>query len=180
MFLVSAGLDEVANPRCDGARRDRLPVLRVRDLRVYYHTPPARCKAVTASSFAFSAGERFGLVGESGSGKSHHGAGDHAHDQSARPDRGRARSASDDDRPARTLSETEMRRVRLARIALVPQGAMNSLNPVMRIARPDPGRRAFAPRRRAGRASDAGGAARRAAGLVGLRPRRGATCTRTS
>ena len=28
-----------------------------------------------------------------------------------------------------------MRRVRLARIALIPQGAMNSLNPVMRIKR---------------------------------------------
>jgi peptide/nickel transport system ATP-binding protein len=31
------------------------------------------------------------------------------------------------------LSEEEIRRVRLAEIALIPQGAMNSLNPVMRI-----------------------------------------------
>ena len=31
------------------------------------------------------------------------------------------------------LSENEIRNVRLAEIALVPQGAMNSLNPVMRI-----------------------------------------------
>src|SRR5438552_6260667 len=32
-----------------------------------------------------------------------------------------------------TLSDEAMRRVRLARIALIPQGSMNSLNPVMRI-----------------------------------------------
>ena len=32
-----------------------------------------------------------------------------------------------------TLSDEEMRRLRLARIALVPQGSMNSLNPVLRI-----------------------------------------------
>jgi ABC-type dipeptide/oligopeptide/nickel transport system ATPase component len=31
------------------------------------------------------------------------------------------------------LSEEEMRRVRLRKIAYIPQGAMNSLNPVMRI-----------------------------------------------
>jgi peptide/nickel transport system ATP-binding protein len=32
-----------------------------------------------------------------------------------------------------TLPEEEMRRLRLARLALVPQGSMNSLNPVLRI-----------------------------------------------
>ena len=32
-----------------------------------------------------------------------------------------------------TLAEEAMRQVRLARIALIPQGSMNSLNPVMRI-----------------------------------------------
>jgi peptide/nickel transport system ATP-binding protein len=32
-----------------------------------------------------------------------------------------------------TLADEEMRRLRLARIALVPQGSMNSLNPVLRI-----------------------------------------------
>ena len=31
------------------------------------------------------------------------------------------------------LSEEEMRRVRFAGVSLIPQGAMNSLNPVMRI-----------------------------------------------
>ena len=32
-----------------------------------------------------------------------------------------------------TVSDEEMRRWRLARIALVPQGSMNSLNPVLRV-----------------------------------------------
>ena len=38
-----------------------------------------------------------------------------------------------DDVNLMTLSEDDMRQVRLGRIALVPQGSMNSLNPVMRI-----------------------------------------------
>ena len=38
-----------------------------------------------------------------------------------------------DGRDLLTLSDEEMRRLRLARIALVPQGSMNSLNPVLRI-----------------------------------------------
>jgi peptide/nickel transport system ATP-binding protein len=38
-----------------------------------------------------------------------------------------------DGRDLMTLSDEEMRRLRLARIALVPQGSMNSLNPVLRI-----------------------------------------------
>ncbi len=37
------------------------------------------------------------------------------------------------DRELESLSENEIRDVRLAEVALVPQGAMNSLNPVMRI-----------------------------------------------
>jgi peptide/nickel transport system ATP-binding protein len=38
-----------------------------------------------------------------------------------------------DDRDITKISEREMRRVRMDRIALIPQGAMNSLNPVARI-----------------------------------------------
>ncbi|MCZ7543890.1 MAG: ATP-binding cassette domain-containing protein [Anaerolineae bacterium] len=46
------------------------PLLQVRDLRTYYHTPRGPVKAVDGVSFDLQAGQRFGLIGESGCGKS--------------------------------------------------------------------------------------------------------------
>jgi peptide/nickel transport system ATP-binding protein len=78
-----------------------------------------------------SRGERLGLVGESGSGKSTIAL---ALMRLIRPpgriEGGKVFLGETD---LISLSDEEMRRVRLARIALIPQGAMNSLNPVMRI-----------------------------------------------
>ncbi len=106
-------------------------ILTVDDLRVYYETPAGPVKAVDGVTFALKRGERFGLVGESGSGKSTTA---FAIMRLIKPPGhivgGKIRLG---DVPLSDLSEEEIRKVRLAEIALVPQGAMNSLNPVMRI-----------------------------------------------
>jgi peptide/nickel transport system ATP-binding protein len=107
------------------------PVLQVHDLRVYYHTPSGSVKAVDGVDFTLRKGERFGLVGESGSGKSTTA---WAIMRMIRPpgviEGGSIRLGDVELRP---LSKQDMRGVRLAEIAMVPQGAMNSLNPVMRV-----------------------------------------------
>jgi peptide/nickel transport system ATP-binding protein len=106
-------------------------VLEVRNLRVNYHTPRGPVRAVNGVSFFLKPGERLGLVGESGSGKSttamslmrliH---------PPAEIEAGEILLNGED---LLALSEEEMRRSRFADIALIPQGAMNSLNPMMKI-----------------------------------------------
>jgi peptide/nickel transport system ATP-binding protein len=76
-------------------------------------------------------GERLGIAGESGSGKSTMALA--LLRLIKPPGRIEAGSVWLDGRDLMTLSDEEMRRLRLARIALVPQGSMNSLNPVLRI-----------------------------------------------
>ena len=106
-------------------------VLRVDDLRVYFRTPRGPVKAVDGISFSLREGERFGLVGESGSGKSTTAL---AIMRMLRPP-GRIEGGriTLGDRELTGLSEEQFRQMRLAEIAMVPQGAMNSLNPVRRI-----------------------------------------------
>lgn len=150
LFQISVGLDEIANPRIRGAvsitpqpvnnpkpaktsaRMDKQSaVLRLENLTVYYDTPQGPVHAVEDVSFALRPQERFGLVGESGSGKSSMAL---TIMRLLKP-------------PARVvdgaiwLQETnllavpdaEMKELRLAQIALIAQGSMNSLNPVMRV-----------------------------------------------
>jgi oligopeptide/dipeptide ABC transporter ATP-binding protein len=106
-------------------------ILRVRDLSVYYDTPFGAVKAVNHISFTLKAEERLGLAGESGSGKSTMAL------SILRllkpPGRIAAGEVWLDEVNLMTLSEEEMRQLRLARIALIPQGSMNALNPVVRI-----------------------------------------------
>jgi peptide/nickel transport system ATP-binding protein len=106
-------------------------VLQVQDLRVYYHTPSGPVKAVDGVGFSLHRGERFGLVGESGSGKSTTA---WAIMRMIKPpgviEGGSIRLGDTELGP---LSKRAIRGVRLAEIAMVPQGAMNSLNPVMRV-----------------------------------------------
>jgi peptide/nickel transport system ATP-binding protein len=106
-------------------------ILQVRDLVVYYHTPAGPVKAVDGVNFSLLKRERFGLVGESGSGKSTTA---WAIMRMIRPP-GRIEGGTIQlgDVEIGRLSDDEIKKIRLADIALVPQGAMNSLNPVMRI-----------------------------------------------
>lgn len=107
------------------------PVLRVDDLRVSYHTGRGPVKAVDGVSFEVIAEERLGLVGESGSGKSTIAL---ALMRLIRPP-GKIEGGSVrlDGVDVLELNEDQMRRLRLATLALVAQGAMNSLNPVVRV-----------------------------------------------
>lgn len=107
------------------------PMLEVRDLRVHYETSVGPVQAVNGVSFTVHEGERLGLVGESGSGKSTMAL---ALMRLIRPPgrivEGEIRLEGEN---LVELSEEGIREVRLARIALVAQGAMNSLNPVLRV-----------------------------------------------
>ena len=103
----------------------------MRDLRVHYATPLGAVMAADSVSFGLRAGERLGVVGESGSGKSTLALA--ILRMIKPPGRIDAGEIWLDGVNLMTLSDEAMRRVRLARIALIPQGSMNSLNPVMRI-----------------------------------------------
>ena len=115
----------------EGARITDVDTLVVEGLSVYYETESGTVKAVDDVSFTLKQGERFALVGESGSGKTTLAM---ALMRLTRPPGHIAKgSIILNNRDLTTLSEEEMRRARLSELALVPQGAMNSLNPVMRI-----------------------------------------------
>jgi oligopeptide/dipeptide ABC transporter ATP-binding protein len=109
----------------------RADVLSVRDLRVHYHTPRGAVRAVDGVTFDIKAGERLGLVGESGSGKTTIAL---ALMQLIRPP-GRIEGGEVlvDGTDLLKLNAEQMRQRRLAVIAMVAQGAMNSLNPVIRV-----------------------------------------------
>lgn len=109
------------------------PTLDIRELEVHFPTSGGPVKAVDGVSFALNPGERLGLIGESGSGKSTIAL---AVMRLIKPP-GQIVGGEIllDGVDLLSLSEDEMRRRRLAEIALVTQGAMNSLNPVTRIGR---------------------------------------------
>jgi len=109
------------------------PVLEVRDLRVEYRTPAGVVPAVDGVDLIVGPGRITGLVGESGSGKSTMAS---AILGLARPP---ARVTSGvillNGRDLRALRRSQMTRLRGREIALVPQSAMNALNPAYSVHR---------------------------------------------
>jgi len=109
------------------------PILRVEGLQVAFDHPLGKVRAVDDVGFALLPGMRFGLAGESGSGKSTLALS--ILRMIKPPGRIEAGEVWFAGTRLSDLDEDGMRALRLAGIALVPQGSMNSLNPVLRIGR---------------------------------------------
>ncbi|MGQ0752622.1 MAG: ABC transporter ATP-binding protein [Betaproteobacteria bacterium] len=107
------------------------PLLRVEDLRTWIDAGDALVRAVDGVSFAIPRGETFALVGESGCGKSLTA----LSIMRLLPDAGQivGGRVELDGVDLLALPETRMRDVRGARIAMIFQEPMLSLNPVMTI-----------------------------------------------
>lgn len=105
--------------------------LRVKGLHVYFHSPLGIVRAVNGVDLTLHQNERMGLVGESGSGKSTTVYG--ILRTIKPPGSIEAGEVWLDGQDLMSLSEDEIRAIRFDRISVIPQGAMNSLNPVMRI-----------------------------------------------
>jgi peptide/nickel transport system ATP-binding protein len=106
-------------------------LLEVKDLRVSFFTSRGEVRALDNISFSVAAGRLTGLVGESGSGKTV----SVLSIMRLLPENARivAGSITLDDLDLLRLSEAEMRAIRGARIAMIFQEPMTSLNPVFTI-----------------------------------------------
>jgi oligopeptide/dipeptide ABC transporter ATP-binding protein len=106
-------------------------ILDVKDLCIYYRTLRGNVKAVDGVTFSIAEGESLGLVGESGCGKTTTGkALLRLLPENARIERGEILFRG---RDLVRISLQEMRSIRGKDIAMVPQSAMNALDPVYRI-----------------------------------------------
>lgn len=111
---------------------DKEVLLAIRGLEVHFETRRGIARAVNEVDLTLYKGERFGLVGESGSGKTTLILA--LLRMIKTPGLIAGGSATLDDGTDLTqLNGEQVRQARLKRVAMVPQGAMNSLNPVMRI-----------------------------------------------
>jgi len=108
------------------------PVLEVHGLKVYYETPKGDVLAVDGIDFNLYSGETLGLVGESGCGKSTAAMG--VLQLTVPPGRIAGGEVLLNGQSLLGLSEEKLRQYRWVKLALIPQGAMNSLNPTMRVS----------------------------------------------
>ncbi len=106
-------------------------VLDVKNLRIHYETPRGDVIAVNGISFKVYRGEIVGLVGESGCGKTTAAMGILQLVQS--PGRIIGGEIRINNENLLGLNEQQLRKRRWKDLALIPQGAMNSLNPVMKV-----------------------------------------------
>ena len=111
---------------------DNGTILTVRDLATYFENDNGTVKAVDGVSFALTKGETLGIVGESGSGKTVTSL------SMMRLMPKAARIASGeidfDGIDLAATPETEMRKIRGRRIAMIFQDPMTSLNPYLKIS----------------------------------------------
>ncbi len=109
-----------------------MAVLKVDGLKMYYTTIAGEVKAVDGIDFQVEEGEILGIVGESGCGKSSLASTLlKLLPSNAEIKEGKILLEGEDLVP---ISDAQMRgRIRWSKIALVPQGAMNALNPVFRV-----------------------------------------------
>lgn len=109
-----------------------MAILDVRNLCVYYQTRQGKVKAIDGVSFAIEQGESLGLVGESGCGKTTVGkALLRLLADNASIEKGEVLFKN---RDLVGLSPGEMRSIRGKEIAMIPQSAMNALDPVYKIS----------------------------------------------
>ena len=106
-------------------------VLKVEGLKVYFETRAGFVKAVENVTFDLEKGKRLALVGESGSGKTTLAMG--LMRMIKEPGKIVGGTIEINGKNIIALNDSQLRQTRLKEIALVPQGAMNSLNPVMKV-----------------------------------------------
>ena len=108
-----------------------MTVLKLTDLCIDFPTTKGVVHAVSKLNLTIEEGRRVGFIGESGSGKTTTAL------SVMRMLAGSGHVASGTIRLGDTdvlaLGDEEMRKTRLKRVSYIPQGAMNSLNPIMRI-----------------------------------------------
>ena len=107
------------------------PILEIRNLKVYYHVKAGAVKAVDGVDLDLDPGIKMGLVGESGSGKSTMALA--LMRMIKEPGKIEGGQMMLDGTDLMTLNEEQMRHARLSQLSMIPQGAMNSLHPLMRI-----------------------------------------------
>lgn len=105
-------------------------LLDIKNLHTYFYVKAGTVKAVDGVDLRLEAGKKLGVVGESGSGKTTLAL---SIMRMVRPPGTTEGKIYLDGVDLLKLNGEEMRRTRLSTISYMPQGAMNSLNPVARI-----------------------------------------------